>query len=63
MNRMSDQLTFSDQSAGQPVLQGAVQPATGWDETTQSAVNGLNGDENGDGVSDSVTSLDGVETF
>lgn len=63
MNRISDQLTFSDQSAGQPVLQGAVQPATGWDETTQSAVNGLNGDENGDGVSDSVTSLDGVETF
>lgn len=63
MNRMSDQLTFSDQPANQPALQGAVQPATGWDETTQSAVNGLDGDESGDGVSDSVTSLDGVETF
>lgn len=62
MNRMADQLTFTPQQSKQPTMTGAVQPATGWNEATQSAVNGT-GDTDGDGVSDSVTNLDGVETF
>lgn len=63
MNRMADQLTFTQPQSAQPTMTGAVQPATGWNETTQSAVNGIPGDTDGDGDSDSVTSFADVETF
>ncbi|KAA8827241.1 phage portal protein [Bifidobacterium myosotis] len=60
MNRMADQLTFTPQS-NRSNMPGAVQPATGWDETTQGAVDGL--PQQTADTSDSITSLDGVEAF
>lgn len=67
LNRMSDQLTFGQQASNQTPMTGAATPATGWDTQSASAVDGLpatdSGDANGDGISDSTTSLDGVEQF